>query len=174
MITFYKQIARFNRSRRVGKIGPINDGPVAILVAAEITFETDGVVHVVHVHGGICIRADHGGEVGAVTQEHEGTAPQPHFEVVVFFAHGPADTDDQQGGQQNEEGGKTAEEGHVQRVDKEDIEGAGAFDRIRDAEFLYDAGDAAADDKGDDGSPGGRLIAFEIIDHHDGGGGKQA
>src|ERR1700760_4055894 len=121
-------VTGFDIGGRVGEIGAIDDGPVAVLFAAEVADEANGVVYVKHIHGGVGIAADHGGEIGGIAQQHEGYAPETDLKQVEVLFYGIADAENEGGGQKDEEGGKTGEEGQAEAINEEDVEGARAFD----------------------------------------------
>src|SRR5882757_6876111 len=93
----------------------------------------------------------------------------PGGEGLAFEEEAPG----KEGCQEREIESKAAEEGQAERVDKEDIKEAGAFDGVLDDDDLDDAGDDTADKEGNEGAPEGGVVAFEVIDHHDGGDGQQ-
>src|SRR6185437_1891046 len=173
MRSFDHEVAIRDGRRLVLEIGTVEDGPVAILVAAEIAYEIDGIVHIIHIHGDVGIGPDHRGEICGVAEEHKGEAPQPDLQIIFVLPDSPADTEHEGGGQREEEEGEAREKGQVELVDEEDIEIGGALDGILDHEFLHESGDGAADDEGDEAAPEGRLIPFKIVNHHDGGDGQQ-
>ncbi len=61
----------------------------------------------------------------------------------------------------------------VETIHEKDIETGGGLDRVLDHEFLYDAGNGAADHESGYRAPGGGFITFEIVDHHDGRDGEE-
>src|SRR5262249_5045389 len=52
-------------------------------------------------------------------------------------------------------------------------EGARAFNGILNNEDLYEAGDGAANEEGEDGSPKGGFIPLEVVNHYDRGDGEE-
>src|ERR1700761_7474304 len=94
VFTFYIKGTIGNAGSAIPVIGAVENGPIAVLVAAEIAYEAHGIVDIVHIHAGICITADHGSEIGRIAEEHEGGAPKTHLQEVIVLLNCPADSHD--------------------------------------------------------------------------------
>jgi hypothetical protein len=110
-LAFDVQRAGIHPGGLIFEIRAIKEGPVTILIAAQVACEADGIIDVIHVHTGSAFDRDHGGEIGGIAQQHEAGAPDRHFQVIIFFADGPADNGHQYGSQQHEEGAKPTKNG---------------------------------------------------------------
>ena len=81
-------VALFITFRRSRKYLSTQQREIAVLFAAEVAHEGHGVVHIVHVNRGIGGRADQGGKIGAVSEEHEKEAPDTEFKESPGFLFG--------------------------------------------------------------------------------------
>src|SRR5690606_30938111 len=69
--------------RPVGKVGAVQDRPVAILFAAEVSHEAHRVVYIVHIHRRIGGRTDKRSEISGIAEYHKNCTPDSALQQSV-------------------------------------------------------------------------------------------
>ena len=146
-----------------GKCLPVDQGSAAVLLAAQVLDEGEGVVGLSLVGGSVVRRADnHHGE-GRVSYDYHGKAERDDIPYVRALAVSEIYCKETQHQQYYEEEGRTAVERQMEYIDEEQVEYSRNLGQVGNDAPEHYGQDNGGESQHSDAAPGGDFGGFFIV-----------